>query len=147
MRRVNRSALVPHSAADMYALVDDIEAYPEFLPWCAAAAVHTRGKDIVEATLEIRRAGIHKSFMTRNRVRANERIDISLVRGPFRHLAGSWCFEALDGGASKVSLQLEFDFEHAIASLFFGRVFEEISSSLVDAFTRRADDVYSRDTR
>lgn len=143
MRRVNRSALVPHSAANMYALADDIEAYPEFLPWCAAAEVHTRSGDIVEATLEIRRAGIHKSFMTRNRVRANERIDISLVRGPFRHLAGSWYFEALDERACKVSLQLEFDFDHAVASLFFGRVFEEICSSLVDAFTRRADDVYS----
>lgn len=143
MRRVNRSALVPHSAADMFVLVDTIEEYPIFLPWCAAAEVHKRSGDIVEATLEIRRAGIQKSFMTRNRVRANERIDISLVRGPFRHLAGSWCFEALDGSACKVSLQLEFDIEHAIASLLFGRVFEEISSSLVDAFTRRADDVYS----
>lgn len=143
MRRVKRSALVPHSAAEMFTLVDDIEAYPDFLPWCAAAEVHRRSGDIVEATLDIRRAGIHKSFKTRNRVRANERIDISLVSGPFRHLAGGWRFESLDEHACKVSLQLEFDFEHAIASLFFGRVFEEISRSLVDAFTRRADDVYS----
>ncbi len=143
MRTVNRNALVPYSAAEMYVLVDNIEAYPEFLPWCAAAEVHKRSGDIVEATLEIRRAGVHKSFMTRNRVRANERIDIALVRGPFRQLAGGWRFEALDERACKVSLQLEFDFEHTIASLFFGRVFEQISTSLVDAFTRRADDVYT----
>ncbi len=127
----------------MYALVDNIETYPEFLPWCAAATVHKRSGDIVEATLEIRRAGIHKSFMTRNRVKADERIDITLIRGPFRQLAGGWRFEALDERACKVSLRLEFDFEHAIASLFFGRVFEEISRSLVDAFTKRADDVYT----
>ena len=143
MRTVNRSALVPYSAAEMYALVDNIEAYPDFLPWCAAAKIHSRSADVVEATLDIRRAGIHKSFRTRNRVTLDERIDISLVRGPFRHLSGSWRFEALDERACKVSLQLEFDFEHAIASLFFGRVFEEISRSLVDAFTRRADDVYT----
>lgn len=143
MRKVNRSALVPYSAGKMFMLVDDIEAYPEFLPWCAAAEIHTRGGGIVEATLEIRRAGLRKSFMTRNRVTENERIDISLVRGPFRHLAGGWRFRSLDDNACKVSLQLEFDIEHAMANLLFGRVFEEISNSLVEAFTRRADDVYS----
>lgn len=143
MRKIDRSALVPYSAAEMFALVDNIEAYPEFLPWCASAKVHVRSDELVEATLDIRRAGIHKSFKTRNRTRANERIDIALVSGPFRHLAGGWRFQALEDRASKVSLQLEFDIEHAIASLFFGRVFAEISSSLVDAFTRRADDVYS----
>lgn len=143
MRRVNRSALVPYSAAEMFSLVDDIEAYPEFLPWCAAATVHRRDGDIVEATLEIRRAGIHKSFSTRNRVQANECIDISLISGPFRHLSGGWQFKTLDERACKVSLEMQFDFEHAISGLFFGRVFAEISRSLVDAFTRRADDVYS----
>jgi len=143
MRKVNRSALVPYSAAEMFALVDNIEAYAEFLPWCASAKVHVRTGDLVEATLDIRRAGIHKSFKTRNQLRTNERIDISLVSGPFRHLAGGWRFQALEDRACKVSLQLEFDFEHAIASLFFGRVFAEISNSLVDAFTRRANDVYS----
>lgn len=142
MRKVNRSALVQFSAAEMYALVDDIEAYPEFLPWCAGAVVHERSQEVVEATLDIRRAGIHRTFRTRNRLQVNERIDISLVRGPFRHLAGSWTFEALDKGC-KVSLQLEFDFENAIAGLFFGPVFAEISRSLVHAFIRRADDVYA----
>lgn len=143
MRRVSRSALVPHSAAEMFSLVDDIESYPEFLPWCSSATVHSRSGDIVEATLEIRRAGIHKSFRTRNRVRANERIDIALISGPFRRLSGVWRFKALEERACEVSLELEFEFEHVISSLFFGRVFEEISRSLVDAFTRRADDVYS----
>lgn len=143
MRKVNRSALVPYSTAEMFALVDDIESYPEFLPWCACANVHKRMADIVEATLEIRRSGIHESFRTRNRLRKNERIEIALVSGPFRHLSGGWWFKALDDRACKVSLQLEFDFEHAIASLLFSRVFAEISNSLVDAFTRRADEVYT----
>lgn len=143
MRRVNRSALVQHTAAEMFTLVDNIEAYPEFLPWCASAEVHTRSSNLVEATLEIRRAGIHKAFRTRNRMMADERIDISLVSGPFRRLEGSWTFEPLNERACKVTLQLEFEFEHALASLFFGRIFAEISGSLVDAFTRRADDVYS----
>lgn len=143
MRTVNRSALVPYSAGEMFALVDDIESYPDFLPWCASADVHIRSAGTVEATLEIRRAGVQKSFKTRNTLLANERIDIALLGGPFRHLAGGWQFHSLDERACKVSLQLEFDFEHAIASLFFGRVFEDISNSLVDAFTRRANVVYA----
>lgn len=143
MRTVHRSALVPYSAAEMFALVSHIEAYPEFLPWCAAAEVHSRDGDIVEATLDVRRAGIHKSFKTRNRMDPNQRIDITLVSGPFRHLAGHWRFDALEERACKVSLELEFEFEFAISGLLFGPVFEEIGRSLVDAFTRRADDVYS----
>lgn len=143
MRNVNRSALVTYSAAEMFALVDDIEAYPQFLPWCGSATVHKRDELIVEATIDIRRAGVHKSFKTRNTLDKNKQIDISLLEGPFSHLSGSWQFQSLAGKGCKITLILEFEFENRLTNFFFGQVFEEISNSLVDAFTRRADVVYA----
>lgn len=143
MRNVNRSALVTFSSAEMFALVDDIEAYPEFLPWCSSAIVHQRDDTSVEATMDIHRAGIRKSFKTRNTLEKNERIDISLLEGPFSHLSGSWQFQSLADKGCKVTLILEFEFENRLTNFFFGQIFEEISNSLVDAFTRRANVVYA----
>ncbi|MDX1517004.1 MAG: type II toxin-antitoxin system RatA family toxin [Woeseiaceae bacterium] len=142
MRQVHRSALVTHSAMDMFALVDDIDSYPQFLPWCRDAEVHSRRGDVVEATLTIHRAGLRKSFRTRNTNRPGEAIDVELHSGPFRRLDGGWRFTSLGDGGSRVALDLEFEFDNRMLDLAFGRVFEEICNSLVDAFTRRADEVY-----
>ena len=145
MRKVSRSALVSHSASEMFSLVDDIEAYPDFLPWCKSAVVHARDGDIVEATLGLQRGGINKSFTTRNRLSKNQAIGLELVGGPFRHLSGGWEFRHLDDSGCKVSLDLEFEFENRVTDMVFGSFFEEICNSLVDAFTRRADEVYGED--
>ena len=90
IRRVNRNALVPYSVSDMYALAADVESYPDFLPWCSSAEIHFRDGEIVEASLELHRGGIRKRFRTRNSLQADEKIDISLVGGPFRQLEGGW---------------------------------------------------------
>ena len=145
MRKVSRSAIVGFSASEMFALVDDIEAYPGFLPWCESAVVHTRDGSVVEATLEIHRGGISKSFTTRNTLQQDESIELALIGGPFRHLSGGWVFQELGESGCKVSLELEFEFKNPMTDSLFGPFFEASCNSLVDAFTCRAADVYGGD--
>lgn len=142
MRKVSRSALVPYSAEDMYALVEDVDSYPDFLPWCNDVEVHFRKGNVVEATLELHRSRISRHFRTRNTMRPTESMHLELVAGPFRHLCGSWQFQKLGEAGSKVSLHLEFEFDSRTLDLLIGAFFEETCNSLVDAFTRRAKDVY-----
>ena len=142
MRKVNRSALVPHSAEQMFSLVADIESYPDFLPWCTAAVIQSANGDVVEATLELNKSGVTKSFTTRNTLQRPEAIELALVGGPFRHLAGGWRFQPLGDEGCKVSLELEFAFESRTTDILFGQVFEDICNALVDAFTRRAGEIY-----
>jgi len=142
MRKVSRSALVPYTAAQMYALVKDVEAYPSFLPWCNDAQVHVRQPDFIEASLELHRRGISKRFRTRNALQENVSLGIELLGGPFRHLSGGWQFQQLGDAGSKVSLELEFEFESRATDLIFGRFFESTCNSLVDSFTNRAAHMY-----
>lgn len=142
MRKVSRSALVPFSAEDMYALVEDVDAYPEFLPWCNDVEVHFRKGNIVEATLELHRGKISRRFRTRNTMHPKDAMDLTLVSGPFRHLEGGWRFEPLGEAGSKVSLHMEFEFDSRMLDMIIGAFFEETCNHLVDAFTQRAKDVY-----
>lgn len=142
MTTIHKSALVPYSAEQMYKLVDDIPAYPEFLPWCSGSKEINRREDEVEASLDIAHSGVHKSFTTRNRLEINKTIEMQLVEGPFKHLNGVWRFEPLGDAGSKVVLDLEFDFSNKLLGMTFGRLFSKIASSLVDAFIQRAQKVY-----
>ena len=142
MRSVSRSALVPYTAGQMYALVADVESYPEFVPWCSDAKVLERGADYVVGTVEMRRAGLRKAFTTRNALVEGKSIGLALVDGPFRHLEGAWQFDALGDAGSKVTLSIEFDFDSRALDAMLGVFFEETLSSLVDAFTQRAGQVY-----
>ena len=143
MRKVNRSALVPYSAAQMYELVKDVEAYPAFLPWCNYAEVHIRETEFIEASLELRRANISKRFRTRNHLCENEFLGIELVGGPFRHMSGGWTFLQLGDAGCKVELTLEFEFESKATDAVFGRFFEHTCNALVDSFTQQAAKVYA----
>ena len=127
----------------MYALVKDVEAYPSFLPWCNEAEVHERQPDFIEASLELHRRGISKRFRTRNALDENVSLGIELVGGPFRHLSGGWTFLQLGDAGSKVSLELEFEFESRATDVIFGRFFENTCNSLVDSFTERAAKMYA----
>lgn len=142
MRKVQRSALVGHSAAEMFSLVDDVDSYPQFLPWCSSATVHSRAEDALEATLELRRGELSKQFRTRNTSSGKDHIDMRLVDGPFSHLEGRWTFTQLGEAGSKVSLDLEFEFSSSVVDILFGPFFEDTCNSLVDAFTQRADSVF-----
>ena len=129
----------------MFALVDDVAAYPDFLPWCNSAEVHSRTDDIVEATLELQKGKISKTFTTRNSRQKYSSIDLALVGGPFRHLSGGWRFTDLGNAGSKVSLELEFEFDSRLADMMFGAFFEETCNSLVDAFSNRAAAIFGGD--
>lgn len=142
MRRVTRTAIVPYTARDMFTLVDDVTAYPEFLPWCTSAEVRNQSDGIVEATLGLQKGAIKKTFTTRNNRREFEAIDLALVGGPFRHLSGGWRFTDLGEDGSKVSLDLEFEFESRLMDIMFGSFFEETCNKLVDAFSKRAAVVF-----
>lgn len=142
MREVRRTALVPYSAKEMFELVDNVEAYPEFLPWCNDATVQSRDEETVLATLELHKGGVSKHFTTRNTLKPFQAIDMALVDGPFRHLDGGWRFRDIADDGCEVSLELEFEFDSRMVDLMFGRFFEDILSALVDAFTRRAAAVY-----
>ena len=142
MRKVSRSALVPYSADDMYALVEDVESYPDFLPWCSDVEVHFREGNVVEATLELHRGKLSKRFRTRNTMHPKSSMDLDLVGGPFRHLSGGWTFTQLGVAGSKVALELQFEFDSRALDLLIGAFFEDTCNSLVDAFTQRAEAVY-----
>jgi ribosome-associated toxin RatA of RatAB toxin-antitoxin module len=144
MRSVQRSALVRHSASEMFSLVDDVQLYPQFLPWCTSATLHSRLENVLEATLELRRGDLSKTFRTRNTSIGQELIEMQLVDGPFSHLEGRWTFTQLGESGSKVALDLEFEFSSSVVDMLFGPFFEEICNSLVDAFTQRADSVFER---
>jgi ribosome-associated toxin RatA of RatAB toxin-antitoxin module len=126
----------------MFVLIDDVESYPEFLPWCNDAAVRNRNDDTVEATLELHRGSMSNHFTTRNTRREFESIDIELIGGPFRVLQGGWRFTAIGQEGSKVVLQLDFEFETKFLDMMFGSFFEDTCNSMVDAFTKRAQHVF-----
>lgn len=142
MREVQRSALVPYSADEIFRLVDDVEAYPEFLPWCSDASVKKRTAKSLEASLELEKGGVSKVFSTRNKMTTGKRIEMGLLDGPFNHLDGVWTFEALSTTACKVSLDIRYEFSNPMVDLLFGPGFKDILASLVDAFVQRARDVY-----
>ncbi|MDO9168616.1 MAG: type II toxin-antitoxin system RatA family toxin [Methylobacter sp.] len=142
MTVIQKSALVKFSAQQMFDLVNDIEAYPKFLPWCSGSRIIKREDDIVEAELVISKGGFKKSFSTRNKADQGRRMTISLLNGPFSSLEGTWDFIPLREDASKISLDLEFEMSGKLASLAFGAVFNQICNTMVSSFTSRAKEVY-----
>lgn len=143
MPSISRSALVAHSAADMYQLVCDIDSYPAFLPWCASASVDEQSDVHQLATVGIdkRLQGIR--FTTRNRLEKDSAIHMGLVTGPFRTLQGVWRFKALDDDACKVELTIEFEFKSRVMGALLGPAFTKICDTMVAAFVRRADEIQS----
>lgn len=139
---IRRSALVLHTAMDMFRLVQDVPAYPEFLSWCVETQVHEQSPEHQLATLVVKVKGVTQAFTTRNRFVPGERLTLALVDGPFRHLAGEWLFEPLGNDGSKVTLVLGFDFSSKLLSTAFRRGFTHIADRLVADFSMRADDVY-----
>lgn len=142
MKTVERFALVNHSAAQMYALVEDIEAYPQFLPWCSATEVVRRDDAVTVATIHADYHGLRQHFTTENFKRAGESITMRLLRGPFKQLEGKWHFYSLDERACKVELRLSYEFSGVLIERLAGPMFHHIGNSFVDAFVQRAAGVY-----
>ncbi|MDH5370399.1 MAG: type II toxin-antitoxin system RatA family toxin [Gammaproteobacteria bacterium] len=142
MTIISKSALVSYSPEEMFKLVDDIEAYSEFLPWCGKATEISRDEKNVEASILISHSGLNKEFTTQNENDAFDKIEMHLLNGPFKNLDGVWLFEPLGETACKVSLNLEFEFSSKIIGITLGPVFSKIANSIVDAFIKRAESVY-----
>lgn len=146
MKRISRSAIVEHPAEEMYALVDDIESYPAFLPWCRAARVEeVNGR--TRATLTVGLRGLRQSFTTLNENRPPQAIDMQLVEGPFRSFRAAWQFRPLSAHASAIEFTLEYEFSTRALGRLLEPLFDHIADTMVDAFTRRAAAVDSAPPR
>ncbi|WP_295886760.1 type II toxin-antitoxin system RatA family toxin [uncultured Thiohalocapsa sp.] len=139
---IKKSALVRHSAEQMFKLVADVEGYPQFLPWCNSAKLLSATDEEICGRIEVARMGVRQTFSTCNRIEPPERMYIDLIDGPFRKLTGLWTFRRLREDACKVELELDFEFSGRLIDKAFGGVFGTIANSLVDAFCKRADEVY-----
>lgn len=142
MPSISRSALVPYDAREMFDLVSDIDRYEEFIPWCVRSRVLARDDDTVRAELTFSKGGVHKAFTTNNRQQRGKMIEIRLVEGPFRRLEGYWRFQNVGESASRVTLDMEFEFSNRIVAFAFGKVFTQVANLLVEAFVERARVVY-----
>ncbi|MBL0125177.1 MAG: type II toxin-antitoxin system RatA family toxin [Betaproteobacteria bacterium] len=142
MAHVEKSALVPYSAAKMYELVDDCERYPEFLPWCGGAETPVRDQTRTLATIHIDYRGIRQSFTTENTKIENVEIQMNLREGPFSELEGKWRFQALSDSACKVSLTLDYGFSSTLLEKAVGPVFGMIANTMIERFVTRAEALY-----
>lgn len=144
-KTVRKTVLVWHSPNEMFELVSDVERYSEFLPWCEYGRVIERTPDGMVATIGMAFGGVRKSFTTRNVHEPNRRIHLQLVEGPFSHLEGEWNFIPLGDDqqrACKIEFTLQYGFSSAVLAALIGPVFDRIADSLVDAFVKRADQIY-----
>jgi ribosome-associated toxin RatA of RatAB toxin-antitoxin module len=137
MREVKRSALVNQSPARLFALINDIASYPQFLPWCCLARVESRTPQEIVATIGVRQGAFHGEFTTRNALDADRSVHMRLVSGPFRTLEGQWLLTPVGEGC-RVELTMRFAFRNALTGLLFEQKFAATVGSLVDAFVARA---------
>lgn len=137
-----RSVLVNYSIAEMYNLVSDIKSYPTFLPWCKSTQVLEYSDSNIQATVEISTGRINKSFTTSNHMQKYKMIKMHLLEGPFKFLEGSWTFEPLLNNTSKVSFELEFEFNNYLMKLAIEPIFKQITNSILDSFCKRATIIY-----
>ena len=143
MREVRRSAILPYAPDAVYGLVADVERYPEFLPWCTTARILARDGDAVTVSLGLASGLARASVTTKNRQEPGRSVAMSLVDGPFDELAGRWDFTPIGDAGTRVDLQVRFSTHGMVGALALGPAFEGICNHLVDAFARRARQVFS----
>ncbi len=142
MAQVQKTVLIAHAASRMFALVDDVRQYPEFLPWCGGVDVLLQNEHTTCATLHIDYHGIRQNFTTENHKQFPNLMEIRLKEGPFKHLEGVWRFIELSDHACKVEFMLKYEFSNALLEKIIAPVFSHIANTFVDGFVARADVVY-----
>jgi ribosome-associated toxin RatA of RatAB toxin-antitoxin module len=143
MQHIKRSALVHYSPAEMYQLVNNVNDYASFLPWCRSSGVISESETEMTASIEIAKSVLNKTFTTHNQLIKDQRIELKLVNGPFKTLSGFWQFDTLKTeNACKVNLELDFEFDTAMMSIAAKPIFTQIANSLVDSFCKRAVEIY-----
>ena len=138
MREIKHSAIIAQPPGRVFEVINDIESYPEFLPWCTHAKVLSRSDREIVATIGVRKGPLHGEFTTRNELDADRRISMQLVSGPFRTLEGEWLLSPIGENGCRVELHMRFAFKSALSALLFEQKFGETMASLVDAFVTRA---------
>ena len=136
---INKSAFVFFSQKKIFQLVDDVEHYPEFLPWCGGSKVIKRTEEITEATIEINFKGVKQSFTTRNVKKPFEVMEINLINGPFKKLTGSWKFTDNDENSCKIELSLMYEFDNLVLEKLIGPIFNIIANTFIDEFIKEAN--------
>lgn len=144
MAEIEKSVLVGYSASQMFRLVDTVENYPEFLPWCSGALVELQNEQIAHATLHINYHHLKHNFTTENKRYPPELIEMTLLDGPFEHLDGHWRFIPLSDNACKIEFRLHYTFSHRLLEKLVGPVFYVIANSFVEAFVERAEKIYGK---
>lgn len=144
MTHIERSALVTYSAEQMFELVNDIAAYPQYMEGCVGAEILARTDDQVVARLDLSKGGIKQSFVTRNQLTRPSLMTLELEEGSFRRLQGEWRFTALTDSACKVSLVLDFEFSNRVVAAAAGKMFEGVANKLVDGLVARASSIYRK---
>jgi ribosome-associated toxin RatA of RatAB toxin-antitoxin module len=142
MAEIEKTAIVEFSAEQMFRLVDTVEKYPEFLPWCGGASVDPQDEKITHATIKINYHHVKHSFTTENTRQPPDLIEMTLLDGPFEHLDGHWRFIPLSENACKIEFRLHYTFSHKLLEKFVGPVFYIIANSFVEAFIERAEAIY-----
>lgn len=144
MPEIRRSALMPYPVQFMYEIVNDVDSYPEFLPWCGGVKVHQLDNTSMEASILMRGAGLNHWFKTRNSMVPGKSIEMELVEGPFSKLDGRWSFTPIDSDGCKIELRLLFEMKQGLASTLIAPAFSRIANTMVDSFCDRARDQYER---
>ncbi len=139
---IERSAIVRYTAAQMFALVNDVGRYPEFLPWCTGGRVTDEPDGQRLASVSIARGLLRTEFTTRNTLVKDSRILMNLVDGPFRNLTGEWHFDAIGERGSRVRFRVQFEFKNRLTAVALSAAFEALCSTIVDAFVLRAQKIY-----
>jgi ribosome-associated toxin RatA of RatAB toxin-antitoxin module len=144
MPRINRNALMPYTAKQMYDIVNGVDSYQDFLPWCASSQIIEQTEKLMKATVLMKKGKLNHSFTTQNNLIDGEKIHMNLVNGPFKVLRGDWIFTNFSEQGSKIELNLEFEFSNRLVGLLIGPVFTQIANTLVDAFCQRAHQLYRK---
>ncbi len=144
MGNISKTAVVPYTAEQMYELVNDIEAYPDFLPWCTDASVYNRTVTALTASVSLATGRIKQTFTTENTMQVGRRIDVRLVSGPFSYLNGSWRFEPVGNGLCRIDLDMNFEFRNKLLKLTLNPFFNQFMNSLVSSFVDRAGKIHGK---
>lgn len=144
MQKIVRQAQVPYSAEQMFDLVNDVARYPEFLPWCERVDILSQNETECVAKVMAHKAGMRKSFTTRNILNRPASIDMQLVEGPFKRLHGAWSFEVLSPQQCKASFELSFEFNNTLAHIMLNPLFQPLANTMLESFLDRAEKIYGK---
>jgi len=139
---VNKTLIVPFTTAQMYDLVNDLESYPQFLPWCRATEVHSRTHDALKATIYIAKGPVEHSITTVNTMQAQQLINMEYVAGPFRSCKGAWTFDNLADTQSRISFSMEYIFKNRLTAIALEPFFQPMTNNMIEAFYKRAEQIY-----